>query len=201
LDYQSRLIEAALAALDERRGGHVVRTAQTAAELSGKVEDRFRALSLPGEEPLSGVTLASRAYLAGVLHDSHRTGTGPTPDFPLDEVEGRFAWKLAHAALAAQFAFDNGLRDSGVLFAVRYHTIGHPSPTPLLCSLMLADAVEPGRSYEGVGELRRIAEVDPLAALVGRLRSTTGFVAGQGLEVHPYALALIETLERALEVS
>jgi len=196
LDYQTRLIEAALAALDERRGGHVIRTARVAAGLSGGMEERFRELALPTEEPFAGVPLASRAYLAGILHDSHRNGAGPTPDFPLDEIEARHPWKLAHAALAAQFAYDCGLRDAGVLFAVRYHTIGHPSPTPLLCSLMLADALEPGRVYDGVEEIRGTR--DPVAALVKRLKSTTGFVAARGLEVHPNALAQIATLERAL---
>jgi HD superfamily phosphohydrolase YqeK len=198
LDYQPRLIEAALAALDERRGGHVLRTAQVAAEFAPGMEERLRELGLPPEEPVAGVPLAPRAYLAGILHDSHRDGSGPTPDFPLDEVEARYPWKLAHAALAAQFAHDAGLRDAGVLFAVRYHTIGHPSPTPLLCSLMLADALEPGREYAGVEEIRETAGRDPVAALVKRLKSTTGYVAARGLEVHPNALAQIATLERAL---
>jgi HD superfamily phosphohydrolase YqeK len=199
LDYQTRLIEAALAALDERRGGHVLRTAQVAAGLAPKVERRFGELDLPGEKPVVGVPLPPRAYLAGILHDSHRSGSGPTPDFPLDDLEARYPWKLAHAALAAQFAYDAGLRDEGVLFAVRYHTVGHPSPTPLLCSLMLADAIEPGRTYGGVEELREVAGRDPVAALVRRLKSTTGYVAAQGLEVHPHALAQIAALERALE--
>ena len=177
----------------------MLRTAQVAAGLSPGMEGRFRELSLPDEEPVAGVPLSSRAYLAGILHDSHRDGSGPTPDFPLDEIEARYPWKLAHAALAAQFAHDEGLSDAGVLFAVRYHTIGHPSPTPLLCSLMLADAIEPGRAHEGVEEIRETAGRDPVAALVKRLKSTTGFVAAQGLEVHPNALAQIATLERALK--
>ncbi len=187
-----------MAALDERRGGHVVRTAELASELAGRIEERFRRLGLPPEEPVVGVVLASRAYLAGILHDSHRDGTGLTPDYHLDEIEGRYTGKLQHAALAAQFAHDRGLRDRGVLFGVRYHTIGHPAPTPLLCSLMLADAVEPGRTYAGVEELREAAFEDPIAALVERLKHTSGFVADQGLEVHPYALVQIKTLERAL---
>jgi HD superfamily phosphohydrolase YqeK len=198
LDYQTRLIEAALAALDERRGGHVLRTARVAADLAPGMDDRVRELSLPEEEPVAGVPLPPRAYLAGILHDSPRDGSGPTPDFPLDDLEARYPRKLAHAALAAQFAHDAGLRDAGVLFAVRYHTIGHPSPTPLLCSLMLADAIEPGRAHEGIDELRETVGCDPVAALVMRLKSTTGYVAAQGLEVHPNALAQITALERAL---
>lgn len=190
-----------MAALDERRGGHVVRTAEMASGLAGRVEERFRRLGLPPADPVRGVVLASRAYLAGILHDSHRDGAGLTPDYPLDEIEGRYKSKLHHAALAAQFAYDRCLRDRGVLFAVRYHTVGHPSPTPLLCTLMLADAIEPGRTYAGVEELREAALEDPVYALVERLKYTTGFVTDQGLEVHPSALAQIETLQRALERS
>lgn len=139
---------------------------------------------------------ARRARLAGIIHDVRRDGTGEPADFPLDDLERAHPGNLHHGPLAAQWALDHGLEDAETLFAVRYHTIGHFLPTPLLCALMLADAVEETRDYPGVEELRAAAAEDPLTALLVRLRQTTGYVRRRGGRVHPHALSQIELLER-----
>ena len=198
--YQQELAHAALElAGDSARAGHLRHTAELAARL---VVPMAKALGSHGvyqdewAEAERTVPLAGRAWLAGILHDVKRYGSGETPDFPTDEIENRRQSATLHAALAAQWAWDKGLRDDGVLLAIRYHTIGHPEPTPLLCALMLADATESGRTFPGLDKLRRLMWVEPLSALKQRLSSTTGFVKSQGWEVHPNALAQIEFLER-----
>ncbi len=196
--YQQKLANAALAlAGDSARAGHLRRTAELAARLVvpmaealgsyGVYQDRWR-------EAGRTVPLTERAWLAGILHDVKRYAGGETPDFPTDKIENLRQSATLHAALAAQWAWDRGLRDDGVLFAIRYHTIGHPEPNPLLCALMLADATEPERTFPGLDKLRRLMLREPLTALRERLSSTTGFVKSQGWEVHPNALAQIEFL-------
>lgn len=146
-----------------------------------------------------GLSDEDRAHLAGVLHDVRRNDDGRPHLFVPDEVESRHPASLLHGPLAAQWAWDQGLRDVRVLFAVRYHTIGHPRPTPLLCALMLADALEPGRRFPGVDKLRAVAEASPLEALLSRLEQTTGHVRRRGGEVHPNALEQMRFLAALIE--
>jgi len=146
-----------------------------------------------------GLSDEERAHLAGVLHDVRRNDDGRPQLFVPDEVESRHPASLLHGPLAAQWAWDQGLRDVRVLFAVRYHTIGHPRPTPLLCALMLADALEPRRDFPGVDKLRAVAEASPLEALLSRLEQTTGHVRRRGGEVHPNALEQMRFLAALIE--
>jgi len=197
--YQQELAEVALKlAESSNRSGHLRRTAELAAQLVDSIAKEFGRSGLRQDEIFNNgrlVNLGERAWLAGVLHDVKRFGNGATPDFPTDELESRHrSSHLLHAALGAQWSWDRGLRDEGVLFAIRYHTIGHPEPTPLLCALMLADATEPGREFPGLDKLRQLMTNEPIAALKKRLTSTTSFVKSKGWEVHPNALAQIEFL-------
>jgi predicted HD superfamily hydrolase involved in NAD metabolism len=62
---------------------------------------------------------------------------------------------LAHAGLAADLMKDEyGCTDEDVLNAVRYHTTGRAGMSRLELIIFLADTLEPGRTYGGVGELR-----------------------------------------------
>ncbi|MCD4733111.1 HD domain-containing protein [bacterium] len=197
--YQQNLAEAALRLAEKSdRAGHLQRTAELAAKLVDSIAAEFGRVGLSQDEVLEDgqlVTLDERAWLAGILHDVERYGSGETPNFPADELEKRHqSSRLLHAALGAQWSWDRGLRDGGVLFAIRYHTIGHSEPTPLLCALMLADATEPGRAFPGLSRLRALMRKEPLAALKERLTSTTNFVKSKGWRVHPNALAQIEFL-------
>lgn|GEM_PF-3134224 len=199
--YQQNLAEAALRLAEKSsRAGHLQRTAELAAKLIDSIAEEFGKVGLSQDEVLEDgqlVALTERAWLAGILHDVERYGSGATPDFPADELENRHqSSHLLHAALGAQWSWDRGLQDDGVLFAIRYHTIGHPEPTPLLCALMLADATEPGRAFPGLSRLRELMWKEPLTALKERLTSTTDFVKSRGWEVHPNALAQIEFLGR-----
>ena len=202
--YQQELATAALKLAESSgRSGHLRRTAELAAQLVDSVADKFGRSGLRQDEVFNDgrlVSLGERAWLAGILHDVQRYGSGETPDFLTDELESRYqSSHLLHAALGAQWSWDRGLRDEGVLFAIRYHTIGHPEPTPLLCALMLADATEPGREFTGLDKLRQLMIDEPIAALKERLTSTTSFVKSKGWEVHPNALAQIEFLGQLMK--
>jgi predicted HD superfamily hydrolase involved in NAD metabolism len=63
---------------------------------------------------------------------------------------------IAAYLLSAKF----GLPDEDMANAIRYHTTGRVGMSNLEKILCLADAIEPGRSYAGVDDLRQVAETD-----------------------------------------
>lgn len=84
----------------------------------------------------------ARWLKAAVLHDSLR-------DAPAANV-------LEHGPLAADRAAQEGETDSGVLDAVRYHTVGYAGWDDVGRMLYLADFLEPGRVF-AADERRELA--------------------------------------------
>ena len=82
---------------------------------------------------------------AAWLHDALR-------DAPLGDL-------MAHGPAAAERAARNGERDSGVLDAVRYHTIGYAGWDDVGRMLYLADFLEPGRDFDPDGRRALAARV------------------------------------------
>jgi HD superfamily phosphohydrolase YqeK len=88
---------------------------------------------------------------AARLHDALR-------DAPPDELRKQLPaeyhdWPdlLLHGPAAAARLEREGLRDAGVLNAVRYHTLGHQSLDAAGRALYLADFLEPGRTFDPLG--------------------------------------------------
>ncbi len=82
---------------------------------------------------------------AAWLHDALR-------DAPLGDL-------MAHGPAAAERAARDGERDSGVLDAVRYHTIGYAGWDDVGRMLYLADFLEPGRDFDPDGRRALAARV------------------------------------------
>lgn len=59
-----------------------------------------------------------------------------------------------------------GIEDEEILMAVRYHTTGREDMSLLEKIIYLSDFIEPGRSFDGVEELRRLAFEDLDRALL-----------------------------------
>lgn len=105
-----------------------------------------------------------KAHIAGLLHDyarsmssgeliseAKRLGIGINP------VEMAFPY-LLHAQIGARLIeTDLGIMDKEIIDAVEKHTLGSTSMTPLAKIIYVADMIEPGRPYEGLDALRRIA--------------------------------------------
>jgi len=133
----------------------------------------------------------SRARWAALLHDCAK---GLTMDeslamasnfcIDLDEVtlneEG-----LMHAPLGAVLAKELFLvDDAAVLSAVRWHTTGKAGMNLLEKIIYLADAIEPSRDYEGVGELRKLAFSDLDKAILSYTNGCIEYVLKQGGLLH-----------------
>jgi predicted HD superfamily hydrolase involved in NAD metabolism len=171
--------------LSEKRYGHTLRVADTAADLArihGLDEDRTR--------------------LSALIHDAARE-TEPGEflrlaeewNLPVGEPE-RQSPKLLHGPVAAELARrELGVRDEEVLEAVRAHTTAKPGMEPLALTLYVADKIEPARDYPSVERLRQLAREDLYAAATESLRRAISYNEGRGKDVHPSSRAALEWLE------
>ncbi|QIB69451.1 HD domain-containing protein [Aminipila butyrica] len=87
---------------------------------------------------------------------------------------------LAHSKIAALLMEkDYGITDPDILQAVSYHTTGRAGMSQLEKIIYLADAIEPGRNYPGVEELRKAAFTDLDQACLLSLSRTIDYVRSQ----------------------
>ena len=106
---------------------------------------------------------AEPAWLAGILHDCARELTPKEMRAAARQTELSWGieeeWEpvLLHAPLAAHWAKTRyGIEDADVLQAIALHTTGAPQMKLLDKILYLADLIEPGRDFVGVGKQLRV---------------------------------------------
>ncbi len=78
-----------------------------------------------------------------------------------------------------------GIEDEQVLRAIRYHTTGNEQMSTLGIVIYLADLLEPGRAYKGVGKLRKLCEKDIRACLLRTLDESIEYIIRSGKLIHP----------------
>ena len=141
---------------------------------------------------------AARARTAGMLHDVARlyatdrlVAESEARGLTLDAFE-RSHPVVLHARLGAELARERfGIEDEAVLSAIRKHTLGAGEMSPLDAIVYLADALEPGRSYEDRAALEALAFADLSAALAAVLRSQQEYLKKRRLEPAPQTLAAL----------
>ncbi|SCZ77195.1 bis(5'-nucleosyl)-tetraphosphatase (symmetrical) YqeK [Acidaminobacter hydrogenoformans] len=109
--------------------------------------------------------------------------------------------EIAHGPIAALWLEHEGIvKDSLVLNAIRYHTIGRRDMSLEEKIVYLADAIEPGRDYPGVETVRLLAETSLDQALLCSVSQTLEFVLASDSPIHPESVemrnALLETIEK-----
>jgi predicted HD superfamily hydrolase involved in NAD metabolism len=93
---------------------------------------------------------------------------------------------LLHGPVAAHLLSEwFQIHDEEMKDAIRYHTTGRLSMTPLDMVICLADAIEPGRAYPGVEAIRQRAETDLKGALAESLDSTIRYLLDTHQPVFP----------------
>lgn len=187
-DIPYREASAALRAhLGDAAASHCERTAEAARGLASRV----------------GVD-ADAAALAGLLHDwSREDGAEALVEYARAAglsilPEERVHPYLLHARVAAEQvrqAFP-GIRID-VLSAIAAHTVGTVPMTPLDKVVYIADAIEPGRDYPGVEELRASAASEPLDEVFARAYAdSVAFVLHKGAPLHPMTRLVSAQIER-----
>ncbi|MFB7301793.1 bis(5'-nucleosyl)-tetraphosphatase (symmetrical) YqeK [Heyndrickxia sporothermodurans] len=132
-----------------------------------------------------------KAELAAIFHDYAKFR--PLNEMKQIIVQQKFDEQLLHynpelwhapvgAYLVQQEA---GIQDLDILDAIRYHTSGRKNMTDLEKVIYIADYIEPGRSFPGVEEARKIADKDLDEALLFSVRNTIQFLISKHQAVYP----------------
>ncbi|MEZ5126711.1 MAG: bis(5'-nucleosyl)-tetraphosphatase (symmetrical) YqeK [Thermoleophilia bacterium] len=165
--------------LSPRRREHSRRVADTAAALARDW----------GASPAA-------AYLAGVLHDLWREASATEIleaavryGIPVGPIEARRPVGLLHGPVAAAELRGAGLDDE-VASAIALHTVGGRGMNVLEKCVYLADLCEPGRTFDGLDEIRALAGVSLDAAVAAAARLTILMLLERGRPVVPAAVEL-----------
>lgn len=173
--------------------GHCTRVADCAAELASR-------------EGLSADTLR----LAGLLHDCAR-------ELPLQEQRKLVeedgievdtsvfnSTDLLHSYAGSVLARKQyGIESDTIIRAVRSHTLGCEDPTTADVIVFLADKIEPARGYDGVEEVRELAQTDCFLAAMKFCEIRDEFLREKGVSPHPvtekFRAALVCLTRKALK--
>ncbi len=115
-----------------------------------------------------------------------------------DAVEMREV-KLLHSKTGAALAGDIFGMPEAVCDAIRWHTTGKADMSLLEKIIYLADYIEPGREFDGVGALRELAYRDLDAAMLLGLEMSEAEIRERGKAVHRNTLSAIEYLKRSIK--
>jgi predicted HD superfamily hydrolase involved in NAD metabolism len=146
---------------------------------------------------------ADKAELAGWLHDCGKELSKnemldwmKKSPYRLDAVEKRIP-ALWHPHAGAAMALKKWkIKDSQIIEAIRCHTLGSPTLSPLAQIVFVGDFIEPGRHFEGVGDARAIALKDLNQAVLMKCSLTISYLLSQNMKVHD---RLLETWNSFLE--
>ncbi len=167
--------------LKEGRVNHVLGCAQTAVRLA----------ELWGADQKD-------AYRAGMLHDVTKALPGELQlelcekyGLRLDDFS-RNNPKTLHAITGAAVARRVFGENEAVVSAIDSHTTGKKNMNILEKIIYVADYMEPNRSFEGVEELRRLAETDLDGALKMGIEMSIAVLREQGRTICPRSLEALE---------
>ncbi len=141
----------------------------------------------------------AKAGLAGLLHDCAKgLDRGESERLlkrlRLDPLE-RALPALWHAPLGALLARSlYGIQDREILEAIRFHSTGSPRLGALGRILYVADFIEPGRDFPGLGRLRGLARENFSKALKGVVAGKISFLAQKGMRIHPVSVQFYNSL-------
>lgn len=170
--------------LSEKRYKHSLGVADTAAQLAKQY----------GEDE-------EVARIAGILHDITKELSDKEQadiikkyKIKLDDVEKNEP-KLYHAITAPFYLRSCVHVNDSIINAIRYHTTGRANMSLLEKIIYLADYIEPGRNFDGVEKIRKLAFQDINKALREALEMSVQEVQSKGKVVHKNTLEAIEFLD------
>lgn len=175
--------------LSEKRKAHVRGVMETA----GKLAETYGA---DGE----------KARQAALFHDMFRSTPADVLNMYVRQLGLDKVYldnpNLAHGPIAAMIMErDYGIRDPDILQAVRYHTTGRAGMSLLEKVLFLADAIEPGRAYPGVGTIRELAEESLDKACLYSMERSIAYIRERGLFLHEDTIKACEDLKKKGEIN
>ncbi|WP_314010265.1 bis(5'-nucleosyl)-tetraphosphatase (symmetrical) YqeK [Pseudostreptobacillus hongkongensis] len=103
--------------------------------------------------------------------------------------------QILHGFAAADYIKKNfNITDEAILDAIRYHTIGRSNMTLIDKIVYLADAIEDGRDYPGVDEIRNLAKTNLEKAILLELDIKIKHLIDKESLIHPNTIELRNSL-------
>ena len=144
-----------------------------------------------------------KAFIAAALHDIFREKTAAE----LTELAGEVGAPLPEEeaatwhgpVAAARLALDFQIHDAEIAGAIAWHTIGHPEMGPLAQVLFVADAIEPGRGYDGVEKLRLAASIDLSLAVAATADASIEYLLERQLPIAMKTVTLRNKMWRLVD--
>ncbi|MDD4376962.1 MAG: bis(5'-nucleosyl)-tetraphosphatase (symmetrical) YqeK [Eubacteriales bacterium] len=126
-----------------------------------------------------------KAEIAALFHDMFRGSSESVLNYYVKHLNLDPKYidncNLAHGKIASVIMErDYGIKDKDIINAVSYHTTGRAGMSKLEKIIYIADAIEPGRNYPGVLELRKLAYENLDKACEESLKHTIEFVESKG---------------------
>lgn len=141
-----------------------------------------------------------KAKLASLCHDIFRG----VPTEELNELVKKYNLgnryldnaNLAHGKLAAKYIQDEfGIADGDIINAVSFHTTGRANMSLLEKIVFIADAIEPGRNYPQVDEIRDMAFKDIDKACLLSLKGTVDHLISSGYSKDSIDIDTLEAID------
>nr|WP_317331273.1 bis(5'-nucleosyl)-tetraphosphatase (symmetrical) YqeK [uncultured Romboutsia sp.] len=133
-----------------------------------------------------------KAYIAGIAHDCAKYLSKEEVKYyvdkyeiSLDELE-KDNLALSHSLIGSYIAkYEFGINDEDIISAIKYHTTGKEDMNLIEKIIYIADLIEEGRDFPGVGVLRDLVynkELDK--ALLISFNNTIKFVIDNDQSIH-----------------
>jgi predicted HD superfamily hydrolase involved in NAD metabolism len=144
-----------------------------------------------------------QAEVAGLLHDYCRElsreevlDTARKHGLEVSPLESEYPVQLLHGPLAAK-VLGGGRADvsAEALDAIARHTVGGSAMSALARCVFVADSIEPGRTYGGVDEVRRLVRTSLDDAVRRIVNRDIERLEQRGRVVHPAMRALAKELD------
>lgn len=180
---REEIIKSVSGQMPERRWIHTLGVMSTSRQLAEQY----------GEDP-------DRAELAAIIHDVAKFWPVEQQhsyivEHQLDTELLQYNKELWHAEIGAHVAWAQyGVEDQGVRDAIRYHTSGRAGMSKLEKIVWLADYIEPNRSFPGVEEARKLAEISLEESILFGLNATIMILIEKNRIIYPGTLAARNSL-------
>ena len=172
--------------LPDKLQAHIFRVRDVGLDLASRhgIDEERAELAILGHD------VARAAKKSEIMRQADRFGLN------ILDIE-RKAPVMLHGPVGAELLrHEDGLDDEEILDAVRYHTTGHPTLTPLGLLVFIADKLEPRKikSYPYQQELRHIANESLSQAVLEFLCRESALRLQRRRAVHPDSVEAINAL-------